>query len=379
MTTHVFIVTEQSFKVHLEYMFAGTGSKDKDIDFNGGQHSLLHPKKENGLASMMADCSRVRENDNVIFYVQASRNSEGKYYGIFKVASQPFHEPYNQNQDQYPSPSLGKILIFRILIKPHEVYAEGVSEWKALDEINNLSAPSQMLWSMIYRKLKGNRGNTMITMYEANRICDLIAAENNNTPIRGNSYSFNGKAVTASQSPAKTYSGNTSVSFDILPRLLFKIKHNRAYESQLQMFIVQNIGRHSSLDNALGVIPGNLEWLGNEVSCGVGMQRIDIMFSQRTDDTHNEVVLIELKAVPASSDNTRQLTRYIDWVQQYYCPVNTTDSIRPVLICPASVLSTTTRSAFHKFNAYNAGRCRSLEYIELTDNGTDVIFTKQPY
>ena len=35
MTTHVFIVTEQSFKVHLEYMFVGTGAKGKDINFNG--------------------------------------------------------------------------------------------------------------------------------------------------------------------------------------------------------------------------------------------------------------------------------------------------------------------------------------------------------
>lgn len=33
MTTHVFIVDEQSFKVHLKYMFVGTGSKEKDIDY----------------------------------------------------------------------------------------------------------------------------------------------------------------------------------------------------------------------------------------------------------------------------------------------------------------------------------------------------------
>ena len=34
MTTHVFIVDENTFKYHLEYLFAGTGSKDNKIDFN---------------------------------------------------------------------------------------------------------------------------------------------------------------------------------------------------------------------------------------------------------------------------------------------------------------------------------------------------------
>ena len=34
MTTHVFIVDETTFKCHLNYLFAGTGAKDKDVDFN---------------------------------------------------------------------------------------------------------------------------------------------------------------------------------------------------------------------------------------------------------------------------------------------------------------------------------------------------------
>ena len=72
MTTHVFIVNEQSFKVHLEYMFVGTGAKDKDVDFNGVTNSNLNPQAENGLISMMSDFSRVRIGDCVLFYVQAS-------------------------------------------------------------------------------------------------------------------------------------------------------------------------------------------------------------------------------------------------------------------------------------------------------------------
>ena len=33
-TTHVFIVDSNTFKYHLEYLFAGTGAKDYVIDFN---------------------------------------------------------------------------------------------------------------------------------------------------------------------------------------------------------------------------------------------------------------------------------------------------------------------------------------------------------
>lgn len=35
-TTHVFIVDTTTFKIHLEYLFAGTGAGDKYIDFNDG-------------------------------------------------------------------------------------------------------------------------------------------------------------------------------------------------------------------------------------------------------------------------------------------------------------------------------------------------------
>ena len=33
-TTHVFIVDTNTFKYHLEYLFAGTGAKDNFIDYD---------------------------------------------------------------------------------------------------------------------------------------------------------------------------------------------------------------------------------------------------------------------------------------------------------------------------------------------------------
>lgn len=374
MTTHVFIVDERSFKTHLEYLFVGTGSKEKDIDFNGVASSRLHFQTENCLIGMMSDFSRIRYNDYVIFYVQATTETEGKFYGIYQICSEPFYE---QN-GTYLKHNIGKKLTFRALIKPFKVYADGVSEWEALDEIKGIHSPNQMLWSLIYRKLKGNRGNTMITAYEACRLFHLIRIKNNNITISGNSFSYKDGKQISSSNPSNSYTGNTSCAFNILPRLIYKKQNNKAYESHLQMYITQNIGRNSSLDNALKVNSGKIEWLGNEVSCGVGMQRIDIMLSQDKDIVTKEIIPIELKAVPASEDNIRQISRYVDWIEQYYIP-NTPGIIRPVLICPKSKLSKNTIKAFNDFNTRSNGRYLPLEYIEITDNGRDLIFTNTTY
>ena len=69
MTTHVFIVDDKTFKYHLEYMFAGTGAKNKIIDFNNATESNLHHSVESSLVGMMADGCRVRKDDLIIFYL----------------------------------------------------------------------------------------------------------------------------------------------------------------------------------------------------------------------------------------------------------------------------------------------------------------------
>ena len=139
-----------------------------------------------------------------------------------------------------------------------------------------------MIWSLIYRKLKGNRGNTMVTIFEAEKLFDLIRNKNNNTTISNTEgLSFDGQKIINSES--KKYNGTIQRSINILPRLIDKYNRDRAHEAHLQMIITQNIGCGTipSLDSALNANRDNIEWIGNEVSCGVGMQRIDIMLSQK--------------------------------------------------------------------------------------------------
>ena len=243
MTTHVFIVDSTTFKIHLEYLFAGTGAKNNKVDFNSPSTSTcLHSTTKNMLVNMIADGSRVRRGDQIIFYFQQNFTNkifEGKFFGIFK-AKHNWSFLDNNDDRQYLKSELQKSLTFRTLIEPYRVYAEGVTEWEALDEIKNINSPNQMLWSLIYRKLKGNRGNTMITIYEAERLTQLIRNKNKKTELncQNTGVSFDlekGKIVCLDQK--SPYAGIRQEELNLLPRLIAKYQVGQKFESHLQAYI----------------------------------------------------------------------------------------------------------------------------------------------
>ncbi len=336
MNTHILIVDATTLRLHLEHGFIGTGKQEDKVDFNNSANTGHGPQTENVLVSMMADGSRMRRGDQVIFYLQESakpRVSEGKFFGVFRTRENGVF--LDDNTDgQFLRAELGKSLTFRALIEPDTVYAEGVTEWEALDEIRNIAAPYQMLWSLIYRKLRGNRGNTMITPYEAERLVHLIRNKNGRQRLAtaGHSVSFNteNQRIVVQNGQPQRYAGR-QIAINILPRLEAKYNLNRAFEAHLQAYITQRLGRglNVSLDNSIiNAVP--VEWLGNEVSCGVGMQRIDVM-AEVNIDGQRMLVPTELKAGTAEAKNARQIQRYVDWIEQYYLP-NRPSDIRPVLV-----------------------------------------------
>jgi predicted RNA-binding protein len=383
-TTHVFIVDTTTFKCHLEYLFAGTGAKDKVIDFNAKPNTALRFMSENNLVKMIADSQRIRKDDYVIFYLQQNISEgiyEGKFYGIFK-AKEDLSFLDNNDKDQFLKNELVKSLTFRTLISPYEVYAKGVTEWEALDEIKYIQSPNQMLWSLIYRKLKGNRGNTMITIYESDRLFKLLRDKNNRQTLGGSNftYDYSTQEIILSNNK-KVYTGRKE-PLSILKRLARKYSESKAFEDHLQAYIIQNIGRNTnkSLDNCLlDSLP--LEWIGNEVSCGVGMQRIDVMLSLLKKDIR-VVVSIELKAVEAKTNNVFQIQRYINWLEQYYIP-NRVSDIQPALVSKKiedkgassykDIIDT-----FRDLNKKN-NRCLPLKYIEYELNNNNLVFQEQKY
>jgi len=164
--------------------------------------------------------------------------------------------------------------------------------------------------------------------------------------------------------------------------LIKKYGDKKAFETHLQAYVIQNIGRgtNKSLDeNLLNGL--TFEWLGNEVSCGVGMQRIDVMLSLVKGDI--KIVLpVELKSVEASTDNIIQIQRYVDWLEQYYIP-NRISDIQPVLISKKIKNKSSENyrkilESFEKFNKKNKN-CIPLKYIEYELIQNDLNFRNISY
>ena len=374
-TTHVFIVDTNTFKYHLEYMFAGTGAGNNIIDFNNVSHTALHSKTESNLVGMIADLNRIRVGDNVIFYLQQNFNQgikEGKFYGIFNVKGRVGFLD-NNDVNQFLKIQLQKSLTFRILIEPSNVYTDGVTEWEALDEISNLQSPNQMLWSLIYRKLKGNRGNTMITIYEFDGIKQLIRNKNQRITLQGNDFTFNTQTQQIEVAQQTNQYLGRQTNINILPRLVDKYSRGLQFETHLQAYILQN------LENINIFQDENIEWIGNEVSCGVGMQRIDIMLSVVRND--NKVCMpIELKSTEAYLEITKQVQRYIDWLKQYYLP-NRPSDLEPMII--SRQIQNKSQQNYldlvQEFNTFNTQNNLRLRYIEFNVINQNINFQEVIY
>jgi len=387
MTTHVFVVDSTTFPIHLEYLFAGTGSGNDDPDFIGNTTSELHWKKEYTLASMVADAGRIRKDNLILFYLQQKQNDiqDGKFYGIFRALNNGSFLDRNDSR-QYLKHELVKPLTFRTIIEPYEVYPEGVTEWEALDQIDRDQLATGMLWSLIYRKLKGGRGNTMITPFESSKLINLIRQKNDGQiNWNGQLLSFDTETqriVTREEKATRPYEGRMD-EIDILPRLLTKLGKSQKCEAHLQAYIVMNIEKRTNDLYSLLFNKGSLEWLGNEVSCSVGMRRIDILISVIRNNRRT-IFPIELKIDMADKSCASQIDRYIDWLVAYFVPNLPCNDIQPVLIARTgnhngSQLERGIVTSFVDFNTKNKERCGKLRYIEFFIEKENLIFKEISY
>ena len=151
-------------------------------------------------------------------------------------------------------------------------------------------------------------------------------------------------------------------TINILPRLIQKYCEGKQFETHLQAYVLQNI------ENLAMFVGQNIEWIGNEVSCGVGMQRIDITLSINGES--RKVIPIELKSVCAYANITKQVQRYIDWIEQYYVPTRESE-IEPMIISREITNKTSDeylalRAELNSFNADN--ETLKLRYVEFSIN-----------
>lgn len=364
---HVFIVDEKTLPVHLKYLFAGTGAKDFECDFLDDMQSSVQPSRERLLVGMIADISRVKPGDDVLFYLQQTSIYEGMFYGSFKVASNPFLCDGN-----YLKNELGKKLTFRVELIPGKVYSKGITERECLDSLDGIDHPSQMCWSLIYRKLKANRGCTMITDFEYRRIINKIA-EKNSGLLESDYYDFDSyNHEIVKSSILYKYLGSKQ-SLNILDRFLYKKNRHNAYETHLQAYILQNLSSIAELR----VNNKAITWIGNEVSCGVGMQSIDVAFIQE-DKNEADFVICELKDEQPVQYIQKQIQKYVSWMKEYIVPTyNKKVVIYPTIIAPEPTKKTikAIRTIINStiYNTENL-EIKEIRYIGFIESGNSLTF-----
>lgn len=327
---HLFIVNEDTLPIHLQYQFAGV-TKENDCSWS---NVTVNGSTERAQASLYADICRVHKGDEILFYLETPNHDlgreGGRFLGIFEVTTPA---PIYESGGGYLKSLLKIPLIYRHLIKPKEIFAEGLTEWQAMDEMTDYLSIHEIPWTLIYRKMVGRRGCTPLLPHETailKRALDLRNAGQRLSPS-GIGYDPN-RVSLINNGIISNYQNNNGVSEKIDDYLRHLINNTtRKWEPHLQAYLMQEIGRNHTLTQQL--FPGvRITWIGNEIYAGAGKQSIDILVY--TENDYNSFVhLIELKAITADSDAASQMNRYIKWLKAHI-PNISVHQIIPTLIAP---------------------------------------------
>ena len=344
---HVFIVDDNTFPVHLEYQFAGTTAGTK----------------RQWSTSLYADIARVRPGDRAYFYLLRQG-----FYGPFKVDPNGQGVWWDRLDPTFLQDRLQRRLIYRVQVVNDSTYPLGVSEWDALDRY--LRDPKHCLWSLVYRKLKGERGCTMIFPWEDDFLLKLIREKNESEgrgPIRCGddehlTWDRNKGEVSIVPGPFPKYAPSKPEHITPPEDPMIQLRTASGSEVHLQAFLTRNYGRFPESELIFGPT-SSIVWVGNEVACGLGMQKIDL-FVINEEQGSRRFRVIELKKEPPNEQTVLQFERYIDWTKRFVPGANHL-AIQPILLCrnlKRCPLSNKTITSFREFNT--AGLALPIVYIE---------------
>lgn len=298
-------------------MFAGTGKTEKK---NGNKRTLILDKnfnfedclKSKAFIGMIQDICRIRVDDEVFFYVCRNGKSEGEFFGVFKIIKVgtekiPFaFESNNSEEAKNISKKLEKTLQFRVKIAPKNVYKKGVPETRILDSFDGKTKAKDLCWSLIYRKLKGERGCTPITEAESTKLKKELENINEEAPWGStNYYSFDTKKrIINTEQPSSEHVVNLS-HVDIKTKIEeIGIKS----ESILQTYILSS----DKIKQKFVTSSSEIIWVGNEVFCSFGNSKIDILIVSKNKNNY-VISPIELKNCPLKPNDKEQILRYKEW------------------------------------------------------------------
>lgn len=299
---HLFVVDKSSLKFHLEYGFVGTGSKG-----------------DNFYIGLWKDIERLKIGDKVIFYVQSLK----KFFGIFEVSSEPFFDESEPLYLQEANPTVKTKdetyrvkLKYRALIVPSRVYQNGVDEFDLIDILPPNT--EDVLWSILYRKLKGKRGNSPLFPGEFNIIEDKLRTVNDGTVLNFENYTFENNQIVESNN-GHPFQGNIDRNVDLKNQII----NNDFTEHHLHAFLLETLPNQ--------IFGQDILWIGNEVYSGAGMQAIDLM-SIYQQNNENVYQIIEVKKGIIPNDIPNQVKKYAQWIKGRFNIQTPQNLIRPIIV-----------------------------------------------
>ncbi len=297
---HLFIADENSLRYHVEYGFVGTGRP-------AGEFSI----------GLWKDIARLHIGDKILFYVQRQKS----FYGFFEVASLPFFDEsdYLSAADPIIQSSDGEQRVrlnYRALIQPWQVYGRGIGEFELVDILPPKTI--DVLWSILYRKLKAKRGCSPIFPNEFEIVRQRLAEANPVGQLPVGPMTFNGVEIVTS--PAENvYQGQTAPNVNVKQRIL----NGGFREDDLHALLISV--------RPPEICGDDIVWLGNEVYCGAGMQAMDLLTMEG-----NRFRVIEVKLGVIKPRDFDQVKKYVEWINGRFAPINTRTCARPVLVGAAS-------------------------------------------
>jgi hypothetical protein len=158
----------------------------------------------------------------------------------------------------------------------------------------------------------------------------------------------------------------------------------------LQAYFTENAGLETFDNTGFSAIcgeSGKVRWIGNEVFCGVGMQKIDILTI--TQNQQKQFRVIELKVEP-DPNVCYQLERYVNWCLDYLAkPGNgvTPLNLNPIIVMPRPsktseeiLVAQLCEESLPEFNRSNEDKCQPVKYFEYEfDLDKRLVFTEREY
>ncbi len=339
MSTHLFVVNNDTFPIHIQRNFAGV-VKGGGIGYYG----------------QLADLMNIREGDLAFFYLMYSNknnllwpenNFESGYYGIYKIKSKPFFDERdvegkeqfegqlifgNPNSDVYKK-AIGQekrplILPIRMTIEPMEnlSYAEHVDDTTAYVD----KTDEGQLWTLLFKKINKAgqaRGITPLLPEEASKIARLL--------FKANQIKLSDKVDLLSdiKSHGYPYKPEKFVTTDLEPAP--NDPEAVRIENMLVAWIMEHLDETVPVLNDLVGKKEDLEFHGNHIQYGIAGDTVDILLLHRRKingiEYRYKATVIEVKKDRINEDNVDQALRYTKWIAQLVT-FNNVSAIQPVVI-----------------------------------------------